>query len=220
MANYNQAPTLHHNGEKENGSNNFYKIPQELADIVFKELGNASAQLRIMLVLIGTKPESFNISDKWICDRTGLLHPSYITARKALVNRGWLTHDPAKGITVNFDVIYGKNRGNTILQNENECSNTTLPQRSNTILPHCSNTVLPQCSNTILPIIDNTDNKKDKIIDSKNDSQEEEGTMTNPIKVERAWIREDYQQKPQNWKSYDAAGVVYHLPTQKFYKGI
>ena len=43
MANYQQAPTLHHNGAKENGSNNFYKIPQELADIVFNELGNASA---------------------------------------------------------------------------------------------------------------------------------------------------------------------------------
>jgi hypothetical protein len=171
MANYNQAPTLHHNGDKECGTN-FYKIPQELADIVFQELGNASAQLRIMLVLIGTKPETFNISDKWICERTGLLHPSYINARKALVNRGWLSHDPAKGITVNFDVIYGKNRGNTILQNENQCSNTTLPQRGNTILPHRSNTILPQCSNTILPIIDNTDNNTDKIIDSEDFSQE------------------------------------------------
>lgn len=163
MANYNQAPTLQFNGAKE-VDNNFYKLPQELADIVFKELGNASAQLRIMIVLIGTKP-GFQISDKWICDRTGLLHPSYVNARKALVAKGWLTHDPAKGITVNFDAIRG-NRGNTTLQTKKECSNTTLPQGSNTILPHRSNTILPQCSNTTLHIINNTDNKIDKETDS------------------------------------------------------
>ena len=164
MANYNQAPTLQHKGNKESGNNNFYKIPQELADIVFKELGNASAQLRIMLVLIGTKP-GFKISDAWICERTGLLHASYINARKALVSRGWLTHEPSSGITVNFDAIYGKNRSNTILQNEKECSNTTLLQRSNTTLPHSSNTILPQCSNTTLPIINNIDNNTDNITD-------------------------------------------------------
>lgn len=171
MANYNQAPTLQFNGAKE-VDNNFYKIPQELADIIFKELGNSSAQLRIMMVLVGTKP-GFQISDKWICDRTGLLHPSYINARKALVAKGWLTHDAAKGITVNFDAIRG-NRGNTILQNEKQCSNTTLLQRGNTTLPHCSNTTLPQCSNTTLPIINNIDNKIDNKTNSLNELPQEE----------------------------------------------
>jgi hypothetical protein len=38
--------------------------------------------------------------------------------------------------------------------------------------------------------------------------------MANPIKIEKAWLRAEYQKKPQNWKSFDAAGVVYHLPTQ------
>ena len=149
MGNYNQAPELRFNGAK--GGGQFYMIPQELADIIFKELGNASAQLRIMLVLLGTK-EGFRISDKWICDRTGLQHPSYITARKALVSRGWLTHDAAKGITVNLDAIY--NRGNMVLPDETKksCSNTVLPQGSNMVLPHSSNMVLPQRSNMVLPI--------------------------------------------------------------------
>lgn len=124
-------------------------------DIIFTELGNSSAQLRIMIVLLGTKPDAFSVSDKWICDRTGLLHPSYITARKALINRGWLTLNPGKELIVNIDAIYN-------------CSNTTLPSEeknncSNTVLPQGSNTILPLRSNTILPIIDNRiDNITDK----------------------------------------------------------
>lgn len=129
-------------------------------DIIFNELGNKSAQLRIMIVLLGTKPDSFSVSDKWICERTGLLHPSYIKARKELVNKGWLTLKPGAELIVNIDAIY---RGNTILPDEekNNCSNTILPQRSNTILP--------QCSNTVLPIIYNkTDNRIDNGLDKSN----------------------------------------------------
>ena len=154
MANYQQAPTLQFDSGKDL-SKQHYAIPQDLADIIFNELGNSSAQLRIMMVLIGTK-EGFNISDKWICDRTGLQHPSYINARKALVKRGWITHEPAQGITVNFKVIYGKNRSNTTLPEEEEKEN-----RSNTTLPQGSNMVLPQRGNMVLPITNKTDNKTD-----------------------------------------------------------
>ena len=144
MPNLQQAPELKYNGEK-SISNQFYQIPQELADIIFKELGNSSAQLRIMMVLIGTR-EGFKISEKWILERTGLQHASYITARKALVNRGWLTLAAAQDIIVNFNAIRNENRGNTILP-------------GNTTLPHGGNTILPQPSNTILPITDKrTDN--------------------------------------------------------------
>lgn len=153
MANYNQAPVLSYEGQK--GKGQFYMIPQELADIIFNELGNCSAQLRIMLVLLGTK-EGFAISDKWICDRTGLQHPSYIKARQALVKRGWLEHDPAKGITVNIDKIRW---GNMVLPQKEETKET----RSNMVLPQGSNMVLPQWGNMVLPItyndkINKTDN--------------------------------------------------------------
>ena len=144
MPNYNQAPELKFNGDKQlPNEKQTYQIPQGLGDIIFNELGNSSAQLRIMLVLIGTKP-GFKISEAWILDRTGLQHASYIKARKALIDRGWISLDSTKTITVNFYNIYKK-----------DCSNTILPQESNTILP--------QESNTILPIINNViDNKIDK----------------------------------------------------------
>lgn len=101
-----QAPTLYHYGNKSmNEGEQFYLIPQALADIVFNELGNASAQLRIMIVLLGTKP-GFNISQKWILDRTGICEKSYLEARKALVKRGWLTHTKEESIIVNISKIY------------------------------------------------------------------------------------------------------------------
>lgn len=103
MPNITQAPVLKYDGAKNLG-NNFYAIPQDIADIIFKELGNSSAQLRIMLVLIGTKPD-FLVSEKWILERTGLSHGSYINARKALVEKGWITHIPNKEIVVNFNKI-------------------------------------------------------------------------------------------------------------------
>ena len=105
MATLKQAPVLKHNGKKQQGKN-FYMIPQELADVVFAELGNSSAQLRIMMVLIGTKPDEFRISEKWILDRTGLTQPSYVRARKELVNKGWINHKDNEYIAVNFSYIY------------------------------------------------------------------------------------------------------------------
>lgn len=100
-----QAPILKFNGNKERGEANFYKLPQECADIVFNVLGNASAQLRVMMVLIGTKP-GFGISQEWLLKRTGLSEKSYINARKELVKRGWIKHIDGEEITVDFDKIY------------------------------------------------------------------------------------------------------------------
>ena len=127
MANYEQAPILCFNGSKtqDNTTNQSYQIPQKLADIIFNTLGNASAQLRIMLVLCGTK-EGFSISEKWILSRTGLQHSSYIKARQSLIDRGWLTLINSKKLIVNYDIIFG---------------NTILPQNSNTVLPIINNTI-------------------------------------------------------------------------------
>lgn len=106
MANYRQAPELEHNGDKNLKKDKyFYQYPMALADIVFRELGNSSAQLRIMLVLIGTAP-GFKVSEQWILDRTGLVQSSYSRARTALIEKGWITLDEAKTIAVNFNEIY------------------------------------------------------------------------------------------------------------------
>ena len=100
-----QAPKLVHQGKKNlEEKEQFYLVPQRIADIVFYTLGNASAQLRIMLVLIGTKPD-FCISQEWILQRAGIGESSYINARKALVKRGWLYHSDGEYIKVDFDAI-------------------------------------------------------------------------------------------------------------------
>lgn len=179
MANFKQAPELKFTGQKPEGQ--YYAIPQSLADIIFNKLGNSSAQLRIMMVLIGTK-QGFKISEKWILDRTGLLHASYITARKALVKRGWLSHDEAEGITVNFDAILDeKNRGNTV-----------LPQPGNTVLPQCSNTVLPITDKNKIKTTNNASspNKLGEVSDRETPEAEEIGTINNPIEIDKGWLAE------------------------------
>lgn len=103
MANFNHAPILSFDKPKEKGTN-YYELPQKLMDIIFKKLGNSSAQLRIMIVLIGTKP-GFGISEQWMLERTGLSQPSYIKARKALVDMGWITLEKRETIKVNFEAI-------------------------------------------------------------------------------------------------------------------
>ena len=106
-----KAPSLHFNGAKDqdNKTNQSYLIPQRLADIIFTHLGNSSAQIRIMMVLCGTK-EDFFISGKWMENRTGLSPQSYSQALKKLVKRGWVSHRNYTNIRVNFDKIYEDGR--------------------------------------------------------------------------------------------------------------
>lgn len=102
-----KAPILKFNGAKaqDNPTNQSYIIPQHLADILFRELGSKPAQLRVMLVLIGTK-EGFAVSEKWICERANISQPTYSRVRKELEAAGWLSLEPGKSITINYDSIY------------------------------------------------------------------------------------------------------------------
>lgn len=103
MANFNHAPILSFDIPKEKGTN-YYELPQKLMDIIFKKLGNSSAQLKIMIVLIGAKP-GFGISEQWMLERTGLTTSSYSRARANLINMGWISLEKNKKITVNFKAI-------------------------------------------------------------------------------------------------------------------
>ena len=105
------APSLHFNGAKDqdNKTNQIYMIPQRLADIIFNLLGRAPAQIKIMMVLCGTKEEFF-ISNKWMTKRTGLSQQSYSAALRKLVERGWVSHRNYQTIRVNFDKIYEDGR--------------------------------------------------------------------------------------------------------------
>ena len=106
-----KAPSLQFRSEKDqdNKTNQIYMIPQRLADIIFNVLGNSSAQIKIMMVLCGTK-EGFFISGKWMRGRTGLSPQSYSAALKKLVQRGWVSHRNYQTIRVNFDKIYEDGR--------------------------------------------------------------------------------------------------------------
>lgn len=92
MPNYRQAPKLYHNKTKYN-SNNYYNLPQDLMDCIFQQLdGKNGSQIKLMVVLLGTLGDgSFRISEKWICERCGInSQQAYSTARKALIERGWI----------------------------------------------------------------------------------------------------------------------------------
>lgn len=91
MPNYKQAPKLYHN-KSHFYDKNFYQLPQDLMDCVFQQLdGKCGNQIKLMVVLLGTLGNgSFGVSEKWICDRTGMNQPCYNRARKALVEKGWI----------------------------------------------------------------------------------------------------------------------------------
>lgn len=92
MATLQQAPRLIHQGKKFIEKIPFYQVPQDLMDIILHKLdGKSGNQMKIMWVLLGSAGDgSFRISEKWICERTGMSQPAYIRARKALIERGWL----------------------------------------------------------------------------------------------------------------------------------
>lgn len=108
MPNYKQAPKLYHNKSSFN-SKNYYNLPQELMDCVFQQLdGKCGNQIKLMTVLLGTLGDgSFGVSEKWICERTGMVQQTYSTARKALVERGWVFVEDSKLYVIPAIIRYG-----------------------------------------------------------------------------------------------------------------
>ncbi len=108
MPNYKQAPKLYHNKSSFN-SKNYYNLPQELMDCIFQQLdGKCGNQIKLMTVLLGTLGDgSFGVSEKWICDRTGMVQQTYSTARKALVERGWVYVEDGKLYVLPTIIRYG-----------------------------------------------------------------------------------------------------------------
>lgn len=187
-----KAPILAHNGNKQREEiEPYYQIPQALADAIFSVLGNSSAQLRIMLVLIGTKP-GFGVSQKWILQRTGLKEKSYIEARKALVARGWLTHTEYDSIIVNINKIYSdgeeKNKDAelpatiagkkqiTVMSDENEPA---------TIAGERHNTISGKEPAMIADIINKEQNKINNNIENEQQQEKVETICKEPIIISR-----------------------------------
>ena len=108
--NFRAAPILKFSEDKEDrcGSSNFYKLPQELMDAVMAGLsGNCLNQLKLMVLLIGTK-EGFRLSEDYVLQHLHISEQSYLRARKALEEKGWITlkRDSPRTLTLNIDVIW------------------------------------------------------------------------------------------------------------------
>lgn len=97
MPNLRQAPKLYHN-KQDYKDKVFYNLPQDLMDCIFTQLdGRSGNQIKLMCVLLGTLGDgSFGVSEAWICDRTGMVQQTYSTARRALVERGWIYVEDGK----------------------------------------------------------------------------------------------------------------------------
>lgn len=117
MANLRQAPKLYHIGRKHQG--NFYQLPQDLMDIVFSKIdGKCGNQIKLMCVLLGTQGNgTFGVSEKWICDRTGMVQQTYNKARKALIDRGWLKQEDGK-LFVLISFIYAEGTTSDCAENK------------------------------------------------------------------------------------------------------
>ena len=110
MPNYKQAPKLYHNKDSFK-STNYYNLPQGLMDCIFEQLtGQCGNQIKIMTVLLGTLGDgSFGVSEAWICKRTGMVQQTYSTARKALVDRGWIYLEDGNMYVLPKIIRYGFN---------------------------------------------------------------------------------------------------------------
>ena len=108
MPNFKQAPKLYHN-KADFKYTNYYNLPQNLMDVIFQKLdGKCGNQIKLMTVLLGTLGDgSFGVSEKWICDRTGMIQQTYNTARKALIERGWIYLEEGKLYVLPAIILHG-----------------------------------------------------------------------------------------------------------------
>ena len=120
MSNLKQAPKLYHTGKKHDTI--FYQLPQDLMDIIFTKIdGKSGNQIKLMCVLLGTQGNgSFGVSEKWICERTGMTQQTYNKARKALIEKGWLKLEDGKLFVLISDIYAQGTSSNCVLENKNK----------------------------------------------------------------------------------------------------
>lgn len=113
MPNKQQAPKIQYNGVKDRDSKKMGKAirTHELEAAIMNGLGDRDmAMLKIMLFLTGNA-EGFQVAEKTICDRCNISESGYKSARAKLIKKGWITLNPGKTITVNYDAIYNNGMG-------------------------------------------------------------------------------------------------------------
>lgn len=114
MPNYNQAPAIKYNGEKNRDPKKWGKAirTHELETAIMNGLGARDmGMLKIMLFLTGNA-EGFRVAEKTIMERCNLSKSGYYTARDKLEKMGWLKCEDGQ-IVVNYDKIYLKKQSSS-----------------------------------------------------------------------------------------------------------
>ena len=130
MGYFNQAPILKSKGEKNRDSKWGKAIrTHELESIIFNGLsGKQGAQLKLMMFLTGNADNgSFAVAEATVQSRCGMSENTYKMARKSLVEKGWIIHNPSQNgvqgqIIVDYDAIYksaARDNENTSSKTEN-----------------------------------------------------------------------------------------------------
>jgi len=100
------APELIILGEKWE-ANNEQRIA--VADRLIKAIGTnkkLKANERLLLIiLLGQAPQGFHISEKWILDRTGMSHDTYLNCKKHLRELGYINYKEYDNITIDIEKI-------------------------------------------------------------------------------------------------------------------
>ena len=154
-----QAPILRANGEKNRDKKwGMAMRTNHLESIIFNGLtGKEGAQLKLILFLTGNADNgSFAVPEATVMSRCGMSETTYKSARKKLIEKGWIIHKPSENgqqgeIIVDYDAIYKSA--------ERDIENTPSPDNEYT----------PSNSEyTSAGVIENTHNNIEKIISSNN----------------------------------------------------
>ena len=109
MANTTNAPALYIKGQKWKQQNEQrISIADRLLVAIGNKKGLTANDRLLLIVLIGqtddpTRP--FHPSEKWIRDRTGMSHDTYIERRKSLAAKGIIDFKEYESITINLESL-------------------------------------------------------------------------------------------------------------------
>ena len=124
------APLIESNGDKWNdiGPRNkdnengllFGQIPSILRRYIFNHLtGNNGNMLKIMILFIEQKDDSWRASKEWVLKETGMTSDKYYKAREMLEDLGWLTCTD-ESILINYDYLWSEAWKEYNTQNNND----------------------------------------------------------------------------------------------------
>lgn len=107
MANTNNAPALYMRGRKwQEPNEQRISVADRLLVAIGTTKGLTANDRLLLIVLIGqtddpSKP--FHPSEKWVRDRTGMSHDTYIERRKSLAEKGIIELREYESITINLN---------------------------------------------------------------------------------------------------------------------